>query len=79
MHQDFKTVKRFSYPSEVPVVQSYMDMHGIEYYMKNYVFNSIGYVLGDIEMQVKTEDYDKAVAALMEGGFLKADELDDNA
>lgn len=79
MSTDFKTVKRFSYPTEVPIVQSYMEMRGIEYYMKNYVFNTIGYVLGDIEMQVKTEDYDKAVEALMDGGFLKADEIDDNA
>lgn len=75
MKRDFRTVKVFSHPSEVPVVQSFMEMRGIECYMKNYIFNSLAYNLGDIEMQVKTEDYDMAVEALIEGGFLNNNDI----
>ncbi len=78
MNRDFRTIKVFSHPSEVPVVQSFMEMRRIEYYMKNYIFNSLAYNLGDIEMQVKTEDYDMAVQALIEGGFLNQNDIKTN-
>lgn len=69
MNQDFITVKTFSYPADVPIVQSYMEMKGIETYMKNLVSNRLAYTLGDIEMQVRSEDFEKAKNALIEGGF----------
>jgi hypothetical protein len=46
-----------------------MEMRGIEVYMKNLTSNRLAYTLGDIEMQVKTSDYEKAKAALIDGGF----------
>ena len=69
MKQDFITVKTFSFPADVTIVQTYMEMRGIEVYMKNLTSNRLAYTLGDIEMQVKTSDFEKAKAALIEGGF----------
>ncbi|HHU96282.1 MAG: hypothetical protein QM237_09565 [Bacteroidota bacterium] len=69
MKQDFITVKTFMFPADVTIVQTYMEMRGIEVYMKNLTSNRLAYTLGDIEMQVKTSDYEKAKAALIDGGF----------
>ncbi len=57
------------FPADVTIVQTYMEMRGIEVYMKNLTSNRLAYTLGDIEMQVKTSDYEKAKAALIDGGF----------
>ena len=76
MDRDFITVKTFSFPGDVPVVQSFMEMKGIEIYMKNLTSNRLAYTLGDIEMQVKTSDYDRAKAALIEGGFATPEDFD---
>jgi hypothetical protein len=46
-----------------------MEMRGIETYMKNLVSNRLSYPFGNIEMQVKTSDYEIAKEALIEGGF----------
>mgnify|MGYP001040524529 CR=1 FL=1 len=69
MEKDFVTIKTFTYPADVTMVQSYMDMMGIEIFMKNLISNRLAYTIGDIEMQVKVSDYEKAKAALIEGGF----------
>lgn len=69
MKEDFITVKTFGLPGDVPVVQSYMEMRGVETYMKNMVSNRLAYTIGDIEMQVRASDFERAKAALIEGGF----------
>ena len=69
MEKDFVTIKTFTYPADVTMVQSYMDMMGIEIFMKNLISNRLAYTIGDIEMQVKVSDYEKAKAALIKGGF----------
>lgn len=69
MEEKFITVKTFSFPADVTIVQSYMEMRGIDVYFKNLVSNMLSYTIGDIEMQVKTSDFEKAKAALIEGGF----------
>ena len=76
MKQDFITVKTFAYPGDVPVVQSYMAMCGIETYMKNFTANRLAYPLGGIEMQVKTEDFERAKQALIDGGFSKPEDFE---
>ena len=75
MSQDLITVKTFNYPADVPVVQSYMAMRGIETYMKNLVFNQRANTIGDIEMQVGASDYERARAALIEGGFSQPEDF----
>lgn len=69
MEDDFVTVKTFSFPGDVPIVQSFMEMKGIEVYVKNLTLNQLVYPVFDIEMQVRTSDYEAAKAALIEGGF----------
>ncbi len=69
MEKDFITVKTFTYPADVTMVQSYMEMMGIETYMKNLVSNRLAYTIGGIEMQVKVADYEAAKKALIEGGY----------
>jgi hypothetical protein len=75
MEKDFITVKTFAFPADVTIVQTFMEMRGIETYMKNLVSNRLAYTLGDIEMQVKTPDYERAKAALIEGGFSKPEDF----
>lgn len=75
MEKDFMTIKTFAFPGDVPVVQSYLEMMGIEVYMKNLTSNRLAYTLGEIEMQVKTADYEAAKKALIEGGFSKAEDF----
>ncbi len=75
MKQDFITVKTFAYPGDVPVVQSYMAMCGIETYMKNLTSNRLAYTIGNIEMQVKVEDFERAKQALIDGGFSKPEDF----
>lgn len=76
MEEKFITVKMFSFPADVAIVQSYMEMEGIDIYMKNLVSNRLSYTIGDIEMQVKSSDYERAKAALIEGGFAKPEDFE---
>lgn len=76
MEKDFVTVKTFAFPGDVPIVQSYMEMMGIETFMKNLTSNRLAYTLGEIEMQVKLSDYETAKRALIEGGFSKLEDFD---
>lgn len=69
MEEKFITIKIFAFPADVTMVQSFMEMKGIETYMKNLVSNRLSYSFGDIEMQVKSSDYEIAKEALIEGGF----------
>lgn len=75
MKEKFVTIRTFSYPSDVPVVQSYMEMKGIEVYMKNLTTHMLSYPIGKIEMQVKESDYEIAKNALVEGGFAKPEDF----
>ena len=75
MEKDFITVKTFAFPADVTIVQTYMEMRGIDVYMKNLTSNRLAYTLGDIEMQVKRSDYQKAKEALIEGGFAKPEDF----
>lgn len=76
MEEKFITVKTFAFPADVTMVQSFMEMRGIETYMKNLVANRLSYSLGDIEMQVKSSDYELAKEALIEGGFAKPEDFE---
>ena len=76
MEKDFVTVKTFAFPGDVPIVQSYMEMMGIETFMKNLTSNRLAYTLGEIEMQVKLSDYETAKRALIDGGFSKLEDFD---
>lgn len=69
MDEKFVTIKTFTFPADVTMVQSFMEMKGIETYMKNLLSNRLSYAIGDIEMQVKSSDYEIAKKALIEGGF----------
>lgn len=75
MKEEFVTVKTFTFPSEVPIVQTYMEMKGIEVFIKNLTLNSIAFPIGDIEMQVKLEDYEYAKKTLIEGGYSKPEDF----
>ncbi len=75
MKQDFITVKTFAFPADVTIVQTFMEMRGIEVYMKNLTSNRLAYTLGDIEMRVKASDFEKAKDALIEGGFSKPEDF----
>lgn len=66
---DLITIKTFNFPSEVAVVQSFLEMEGITVYLKNYTASQLSYSIGDIDMQVAEKDYEKAKKALIEGGF----------
>lgn len=72
---DLVTIKTFNFPSEVAVVQSFLEMEGITVYMKNYTASQLSYSIGDIDMQVAEEDYEKAKVALIEGGFAVAEDF----
>lgn len=76
MEEKFITVKRFHFPSDVTIVQSYMEMRGIETYMKNLVSSRLAYSLGNIEMQVKLSNYEMAKAALIEGGYARPEDFE---
>ncbi|RNC65494.1 putative signal transducing protein [Proteiniphilum sp. X52] len=75
MEEHFITVKTFAFPADVPIVQSFMEMRGIETYMKNLTSNRLAYTLGEIEMQVRNSDYERAKEALIEGGFAKPEDF----
>lgn len=75
MEEKFITVKTFTFPADVTMVQSFMEMRGFKVYFKNLVSNRLAYTIGDIEMQVKTSDYETAKTALIEGGFAKPEDF----
>lgn len=75
MEKDFITVKTFAFPADVTIVQTFMEMRGIDVYMKNLTSNRLAYTLGDIEMQVKRADFEKAKEALIDGGFAKSEDF----
>ena len=72
---DLITVKTFNFPSEVAIVQSFLEMEGITVYLKNYTASQLSYSIGDIDMQVAEEDYERAKAALIEGGFADVEDF----
>ena len=75
MEEEFITVKTFAFPADVSIVQTFMEMKGIEVFMKNLTASRLAYSIGDIEMQVKASDYDAAKNALIEGGFAEPDDF----
>ena len=75
MEKDFITVKTFAFPADVTIVQTFMEMRGIDVYMKNLTSNRLAYTLGEIEMQVKRADFEKAKEALIDGGFAKPEDF----
>ena len=75
MEEEFITVKTFTFSQDVSIVQTYMEMRGIEVYMKNLTLNRLTYPIFDIEMQVKASDYDTAKNALIEGGFAEPEDF----
>lgn len=44
---------------------------------KNYISNRMAYTFGEIEMQVKTDDFERAKATLIEGGFATIGDFED--
>lgn len=72
---DLITIKTFNFPSEVAVVQSFLEMEGITVYLKNYTASQLAYSIGDIDMQVTEVDYEKAKQALINGGFAVAEDF----
>ena len=72
---DLITIKTFNFPSEVTVVQSFLEMEGITVYLKNYVASQLAYSIGDIDMQVTQDDYEAAKKALIDGGFSKPEDF----
>lgn len=72
---DFITVKTFNFPAEVTVAQSFLEMEGITVYLKNNIASQLSYSIGDIEMQVAEEDFERAKAALIEGGFSQPEDF----
>ena len=75
MEEEFITVKTFAFPADVSIVQTFMEMKGIEVFMKNLTASRLAYSFGDIEMQVKASDYDAAKNALIEGGFAEPEDF----
>jgi len=75
MEERFVTVKTFTFPADVTIVQTFMEMRGIETYMKNLTANRLSYALGEIEMQVKASDFEQAKEALIEGGFAQPEDF----
>ncbi len=75
MKEELVTVKTFTFPTDVPIVQTYMEMKGIEVFMKNLTLNSMALPIGEIEMQVKLSDYEYAKIVLIEGGYAKPEDF----
>ncbi|MDO5663813.1 MAG: hypothetical protein Q4G63_00980 [Bacteroidia bacterium] len=75
MKEEFITVKTFTFPSEIPIVQTFMEMKGIEVFMKNLTLNQLAYPIFGIEMQVNASDYEIAKNALIEGGFAELEDF----
>ncbi len=72
---DLITVKTFNFPAEVTVAKSFLEMEGITVYLKNNTASQLAYSIGNIEMQVSEEEYEKAKAALIEGGFAQPEDF----
>lgn len=75
MEKDFIIIKTFSQPEEVVMARSYLEMMGIETFMKNLIASRLSYPIGGIQMQVKISDYERAKEALIEGGFSKPEDF----
>ncbi len=75
MEEEFITVKTFAFPADVSIVQTFMEMKGIEVFMKNLTASRLAYSIGDIEMQVRASDYNAAKNALIEGGFAEPEDF----
>ncbi|HHT30058.1 MULTISPECIES: DUF2007 domain-containing protein [Petrimonas] len=75
MEEEFITVKTFTFPADVSIVQTFMEMRGIEVFMKNLTASRLAYSIGDIEMQVRASDYEIARDALIEGGYAEPEDF----
>ena len=75
MEEEFITVKTFTFPADVSIVQTFMEMRGIEVFMKNLTASRLAYSIGDIEMQVRASDYEIARDALIDGGYAEPEDF----
>jgi hypothetical protein len=75
MEEEFITVKTFTFPADVSIIQTFMEMRGIEVFMKNLTASRLAYSIGDIEMQVRASDYEIARDALIEGGYAEPEDF----
>jgi hypothetical protein len=75
MEEEFITVKTFTFPADVSIVQTFMEMRGIEVFMKNLTASRLAYSIGNIEMQVRASDYEIARDALIEGGYAEPEDF----
>lgn len=80
MDEDFVTIKISNNPADLYIAQSFLESENIYCFIKGELINRIypmtSNVYGGAELQVKTEDYKRAIYLLIEGGFAKKEDYE---
>lgn len=77
--ENFITIKTFTYPVELAVLQGRLESEGIECRVLDELTVQVNpfysHAIGGIKLQVKENDIQKAIEILKEGGYLKDKDL----
>ncbi len=77
---EFKTIATFSLPSDLYVAKSKLESEGIECRVLDELtvqsYHFLSTAVGGVKLQVVSKDADKAYSLLLEGGFVKAEALE---
>lgn len=76
--EKFVTIKRFTYPYEVSVIQGRLETEGIQTFVKDENITTVhpfsSNAIGGIKLQVKESDVEKANAILRSSGYYEEGE-----
>ncbi len=76
---DLVTIKVFNFRNDLYLAKSFLESEGIECFVKDEFINQV-YPLGNnefgIKLQVHTEQAERAIGLLIEGGFAKKEDYE---
>lgn len=72
------TIRTFNSSSDLEMVKIYLESFGIECFTKDEIINRayIANVNGGAKLQVREEQLEEAISHLIEGGYLKKEDLE---
>lgn len=72
------TLRSFNSSSELDIAMAYLESNGIECFSKDEIMSRtyVSNVVGGAKLQVKEEQLEDAIARLIEGGYLKKENLE---
>lgn len=81
--EDLVTIKTANLASDLAIAKSYLESEGIDAVIfgevMSQVYSAVAYNGGGVQLKVRQEDAENAIALLIEGGFAKQEDYEISA